>query len=155
MNYIKILSKKEKQEIEKKLREQFGTGEIPGMLIKSGQDRLFFFSGKITENEIEKMSREIPVERIGVYFARILNDFPKLSIEGSQILQSQIKKNIFELDEKQVDDWMKGRDLQIATGKKGFFIMRYNNDFLGCGKISENKISNFIPKSRRLKSKTE
>lgn len=152
---IKILSKKEKQEIERKLNEQFGIKEIPGMLVKSGQDRLFFFSGKITENEINKMSKEVSIERTGVYFARIINDFPKLSIEGSQILKEQIKKNIFELDKNQLNDWMKGRDLNISTGKRGFFIMKYKDDFLGCGKISENKISNFIPKSRRLKSREE
>ena len=44
-----------------------------------------------------------------------------------------------------------GQELSITTDKKGFFIMRYKNDFLGTGKISQNKISNFIPKGRRLK----
>ena len=31
--------------------------------------------------------------------------------------------------------------------------MKFKNDILGTGKISENKISNFVPKSRRLKFK--
>lgn len=35
--------------------------------------------------------------------------------------------------------------------KKGFVIMKYKDDFLGTGKASENKITNFIPKIRRLK----
>jgi len=46
---------------------------------------------------------------------------------------------------------MKGNELEIKTGKKGFLIMKYKNNFLGCGKASELKIGNFIPKSRRLK----
>jgi len=46
---------------------------------------------------------------------------------------------------------MKGQDLQIKTGKRGFFVMKYKDDFLGCGKASQEKIGNFIPKSRRLK----
>ena len=70
MNYIKILSKKEKQEIEKKLSERFGIEKIPGMLVKSGQDRIFFFSGEISENDINKISNEVPIERVGVYFAK-------------------------------------------------------------------------------------
>jgi NOL1/NOP2/fmu family ribosome biogenesis protein len=37
---------------------------------------------------------------------------------------------------------------------KGIVAIRYKEDFLGCGKASESKISNFIPKSRRLKLKT-
>jgi len=32
--------------------------------------------------------------------------------------------------------------------------MKYENDMLGTGKASEEKITNFIPKSRRLKDKT-
>jgi NOL1/NOP2/fmu family ribosome biogenesis protein len=153
MTYIKTFSKKEKQEIERKLKEQFGVNEIPGVLIKSGKDRIFLFTGKISENEINRISKEVPIERTGLYFARIVDDFPKLSIEGTQILKEQIKKNIFELNKEQLNNWMNGRDLQIKTGKKGFFIMKHNGDFLGCGKISVEKISNFIPKSRRLKNK--
>jgi len=48
---------------------------------------------------------------------------------------------------------MKGQDLQIKTGKRGFFVMKYKDDFLGCGKASQEKIGNFIPKSRRLKNR--
>lgn len=153
MTFLKILSKNENREIERKLNKQFGVKEIPGMLIKFGKDRIFFFSGKLKEKEIRIIESEIPIERIGVYFARIINDFPKLSIEGTQILKEQIKKNIFELNEKQLKDWMSGRDLIISTGQKGFLVMKYKEEVLGCGKASENKISNFIPKMRRLKNK--
>ncbi len=153
MTFIKILSKKEKQEIERKLNKQFGIKEIPGMLIKLGQDRIFFYSGNLKENEIRVIESEVPIERIGVYFARIMNDFPKLSLEATQILKEQINKNIFQLDETQLKDWMSGRDLNISTKEKGFLVMKYKDEVLGCGKSSENKISNFIPKMRRLKNK--
>lgn len=36
---------------------------------------------------------------------------------------------------------------------KGFIVMKNNDDYLGCGKASETKITNFIPKSRRLKNR--
>jgi NOL1/NOP2/fmu family ribosome biogenesis protein len=32
---------------------------------------------------------------------------------------------------------MKGRELNIKTGKKGFVVIKYKNDFLGTGKASE------------------
>jgi NOL1/NOP2/fmu family ribosome biogenesis protein len=76
-----------------------------------------------------------------------------LSIEGTQLLKDQITKNIFELDEKQAEQWMMGQELNLTTGKKGFYIIKFKDDLLGTGKISENKISNFVPKSRRLKYK--
>ena len=77
----------------------------------------------------------------------------RLSIEGTQIFKEQIRKNIFEINEEQLNDWMFGRELNIKTGLRGIIAIKHQNDFLGCGKASENKIGNFIPKSRRLRSK--
>lgn len=154
MTFLKILSEHEKNEIEKKLGEQFSIEHIPGIILKRGEERLFFFSGNLTENEIKKLEKAVFIERMGVYFARVIGNDIKLSIEGTQILKSQIKKNIFELNENQLEEWMTGQDLQIKTGKRGFIIIKHKDDFLGCGKASEEKIGNFIPKSRRLKQKT-
>jgi NOL1/NOP2/fmu family ribosome biogenesis protein len=73
-------------------------------------------------------------------------------MEGTQLLKEQITRNIFEIEnEKDLEIWMHGSELNIKTGMSGFIVIKYKNDFLGCGKASENKIGNFIPKSRRLK----
>ena len=48
---------------------------------------------------------------------------------------------------------MKGQQLDIKTGKRGMIIMKYKENFLGTGKASEEKIGNFIPKSRRVKER--
>jgi len=155
MNFLKIFNKKQKQEIEEKLKDQFGIKEIPGEIIMKGKEKLFLFSGSFTYKEIKKLEKLVIIERIGIYFAKI--DEPtgkvRLSIEGVQILKDQIKKNIFEIPEELVELWMKGQELNIKTGKKGFLIMKYKNNFLGSGKASEEKIGNFIPKVRRLKEK--
>lgn len=151
MSYLKIMNKYEKGEIEKKLKEQFGIESVPGLIIQRGEERLFLFQGDFTESEIKKLESSVVIERLGVYFARIVRDEIRLSIEGTQILKGQIKKNIFTLKDDQVEEWMTGADLQVATGEHGFLIIKHGSDFLGCGKASEHKISNFIPKSRRLK----
>jgi NOL1/NOP2/fmu family ribosome biogenesis protein len=152
---LKILNANEKREIENKLRQQFGIQEIPGMLLKRGEERIFIFQGSFNEKIMRKMEgMRIPLERIGIYFAKIIHDKIRLSIEGIHILKKQITKNIFELNEQQAEEWMMGQDLPIETGKKDFLIMKYNDSFLGCGKASELKIGNFVPKSRRLKSKS-
>ena len=155
---LKIFNNKEKEEIEEILENQFGIKEINGMVLQRGAERLFLFQGSLNENQIYELEQTIPVERIGIYFAKIMKDKDgktkiRLSIEGTQIFADSITKNIFELTDEQVEDWMKGRELQIATGKKDFLVMKYKNNFLGTGKASENKISNFIPKNRRLKEK--
>jgi len=155
---LKIFSEKERKAILDLLNSQFGIKEIPGMLIKIGVERIFLFQGSLNENQLRQLEETVPIERAGVYFAKTFTDKKgeeqiRLSIEGSQILSNQATKNIFELDDKLLQEWMEGRDLQFKSGKKGFLLMKHKEDFLGTGKASEDKISNFIPKSRRLKSR--
>lgn len=150
---IQLLNQKQLNEIYKNLKEQFGISNIPGWIMKLGEEKLFLFSGDATYEEIKKLERIVPVERIGVYFAKIIREDVKLSIEGSQILKNQIEKNIFELDEEQAEKWMMGQELNLKPGKKGFVVMKYKDNFMGCGKASEDKISNFVPKTRRLKNR--
>ena len=155
MNKLKILNKNQKQELLTKLGEQFGIKEIPGQIVMKGKEKLFLFSGSFTNREIRKLEGLTIIERIGIYFAKIdeNSNSLRLSIEGVQILKDQINKNIFEIPEELVENWMKGQELNIKTGKRGFLIMKYKNDFLGTGKASEEKIGNFIPKNRRLREK--
>ncbi|MEX2017329.1 MAG: hypothetical protein WD876_02550 [Candidatus Pacearchaeota archaeon] len=154
MNPIKILNSKEHGEIEKQLKEQFGINQIQGKIIKWGTERLLLFSGSLSEKEIENLEQDkVPIEKIGFYFAKIIKDELKLTIEGTQALSPQITKNIYDLNSSQAEEWMMGRELQIKTGLYGFIVMRHGNDLLGCGKASQEKITNFIPKPRRLKSR--
>lgn len=150
---IHILSYQETKEILTSLQEQFGIKSIPGILLRIGQERIFLYQGSLSENEIKELEKIVFIERLGVYVAKIQGNEIRLSIEGTHIFKDQIKKNTFELNEKQVDDWMHGNELNIAIGKKSFLIMKYQEDFLGTGKASELKISNFIPKNRRLREK--
>jgi NOL1/NOP2/fmu family ribosome biogenesis protein len=152
---LKFLNKQEKEKFVRQLNEQFGIKEVHQQTARLGKERIILFSGEVSEKEIQILDRFARIEGVGVYFAKIdekTSDI-RLSIEGTQFLKNQITKNIFELDEKQAEEWMMGQDLNITTGKKGFFIIKFKDDFLGTGKISESKISNFIPKSRRLKFK--
>jgi NOL1/NOP2/fmu family ribosome biogenesis protein len=152
MNF-KIFSKKEKLRIENKLKEQFGIEKIQGILVKRGEERIFLFQGNLTIKEIKKIEEKILLERVGIYFAKEQNNKIRLSLEGVYLLKEQIKKNIFELNDKQAEQWMLGQELPIRTRTREFLIMKYKDYFLGCGKASEEKIGNFIPKNRRLKYK--
>jgi len=153
MQQIKFLSAKERQEIIEKLKNQFGIENVNGEFILSGTDRIFLYQGSLKQEEITQIQKRTIIERIGIYFAKKINDEIKLSLDGVQISREKIKKNIFEINKKQADDWMSGKELLIETGLRGFMILKYENNFLGCGKASEGKITNFVPKSRRLKYK--
>lgn len=152
MKPLQILSGKEKKEIERKLNIQFGIKEVPGLIVKRGEERLFLLSN-INKKDIREIEKVAFIERAGVYFAKIVRDHIRLSIEGTHALKDQISKNIYELDDKQIHEWMLGRELPIKTEKRGFLVIKHGDDFFGCGKASEEKIGNFIPKQRRLKNK--
>lgn len=150
---LKFFSKEEKERLLKQLKEQFGIKDVPFNLAKLGKERIIIFSGDISEKEIENLDRFARIEGIGLYLAKIdekTKDI-RLSIEGTHLLKNQITKNIFELDDKQAEQWMMGNEINIQTGKRGFFVIKFKDDFLGTGKISAEKISNFVPKGRRLK----
>ena len=155
MSYIKILNQNEKAKVEEQLNEQFGISSVPGMIVMRGQEKLFLFSGNFNEKEIQQLEKCTFIERMGVYFAKLIDGKIRLSIEGSQILKDQIKKNVFELNSQQAEEWMKGHELPIKTGSHGFIIMKNGSDFLGTGKASEEKIGNFIPKNRRLRERQQ
>ncbi len=151
---LKFFSENEKERILRNLKQQFGIKEVPFRLARFGKERIIAFSGDISEKEIFVLDRIGRIEGIGVYFAKEQTDGLRLSIEGTQLLKEQITKNIFELDEKQAEQWMMGNEItEINSEEKGFFIMKFKDDFLGTGKISQNRITNFVPKPRRLKSR--
>jgi len=152
---LHILSQLEAKKVLEKLREQFGVKKIPGILIMRGEERIFLFTGNTDEKELKEIENIVYLERAGIYFGKEELGQIRLSIEGTQILSEQITKNVFKLQtSEQFEQWMSGQELLISSGFHGVIAIKYQNDFLGCGKASENKISNFIPKNRRLKLKT-
>lgn len=151
---MKIFNEKEKEEIVNKLHEQHGIKSIPGVITQRGEERLFLFLGDFSAEDIREIEKYAFIERIGIYFAKVVGPDIKLSLEGSQILAPQITKNVIDLDAEQTEEWMKGHELPIQTGKYGFVVLRHGSDFLGAGKASEKKIGNFVPKNRRLKEKS-
>jgi NOL1/NOP2/fmu family ribosome biogenesis protein len=156
MKKIEIIPKKENEEILEKMKNQYGIENIKGILLRKGKERIFLFQGEIPKEKISEFDSLLNIERAGVYIGKIFlpTNEMRLSIEGTQIFKKSITKNIYELSsEEDYERWMSGQELQIKTGLKGMVVIKYKEEFLGCGKASEEKIGNFIPKNRRLKLK--
>ncbi len=151
---LKILTQKEKEELVAQLKKQFGIKEFNGIISMRGRERLFLFQGALAKKQIRELESTLPLERVGIYFGKEINGELRLSIEGAQILKDQITKNIFELNDKQLESWMRGNELNVESGMKGFVVIKYKSDFLGCGKASAEKITNFVPKNRRVREKS-
>lgn len=148
---MKLIYSSEKKYVLNKLNEQFGIEKLPYLLIKFGEDKIRLYSGSLSNEELNTLASELNIENIGLYFAKEEKDGIRLTLDGLQILKNQVTKNILELTDKQADDWLRGNDLDIQT-KRGFIVLKNNNEFLGCGKSTGERIANFVPKERRIKN---
>jgi NOL1/NOP2/fmu family ribosome biogenesis protein len=148
---MKILNKSDKKKIMSEL-ERFGISELPHLLIQTGKNRIRGFTGNLSREEITILDNNTRIESAGLYLFKLDPEI-RLSIDATHLLSSQISKKIFSLSEQQSQEWMKGKDIQInEKNKKGFFIIKSGNDFLGTGRISNSRIANFVPKQRRVKN---
>ncbi|MFH1770706.1 MAG: hypothetical protein ABH828_04055 [archaeon] len=147
MQNLKILNSKEKKNILKVLKEQFNYKEKPDyVFLQNSNDRIY-----VIHRDMEKMDlKKLRIDSIGIYFATLMPEGIRLSIEGSQIVGKTAKKNILELNKEQFENWLKGADFDIETKLKNFVLVKYKGDFLGCGKVKDGKLLNYVPKARRL-----
>ena len=90
------------------------------------------------------------VEGIGIYFLKKEETGIRPSFEALSMLKNQITKNILDIDEKQLELWIRGNDLEINIAP-GVYAIRNNGDFFGCGKSNGTRLFNYVPKERRIK----
>jgi NOL1/NOP2/fmu family ribosome biogenesis protein len=152
---MKILKPSEKRQIEEKLFEQFGIEKLNYVLLKTTEseneaEKLRIYSGNFSIEEIEKLNEIIKIESIGSYFARNQGDGIRLTIDGAALFKNQINKNILEVDDKQAEKWLRGEDLDIKSDI-GFKAIKNQDDFLGSGKSTGERIINTVPKERRMR----
>ena len=141
----------EKKRIIEQLNQQFGIEKIPYLLIESGREKIRAFSGNLSKEEILQLTSITLIENIGIYFLS-KEDTLRITLDAAHLLKDQITKNILEIDEIQLHDWLRGKDLILNNPiQSGPYIIKYNSDIVGYGKSNGVKIFNYIPKDRRLK----
>lgn len=148
---IHFIRSAEKKKIIQSLNEQFGVEDLPYLLVESGKEKIRLFSGHLSKEEIMQISQLANLEVLGLYGIKVEGDY-RLSIDSTHILSQQLTKNIVEINDEQVNDWLRGNDLDIKC-ERATVIIKYKDYFLGCGKSNGEKIFNYVPKDRRLRSK--
>jgi|TARA_B100001971_G_scaffold215003_1_gene256313 NOL1/NOP2/fmu family ribosome biogenesis protein len=166
MPQLKILNTKEIKQILKLIENQWNAKlKLDYAFLKNNKSRVFIVNKDISTIDLEKLR----INSIGMYFCETRNNEIRLSIEGSQLVGPKASKNIIEIDEEQTKQWLKGEDLEIMKIREfsgyqksevflsikendysEFLIIKHNNYFLGTGKYKENKILNYVSKSRRI-----
>ena len=149
---LEILHNKTKKKILAKLNEKYGIEKLPYLLIQTGKEKIRGYSGNLSKEEIMLLSRRLNIEAIGLYLMKeegFKGDI-RFSFDAPSVLD--IKKGIVEINEEQKDEWLKGQDIFIEDKEiRGSMVLKYKNNFLGSGKAGEGRITNFVPKERRIK----
>jgi len=148
---FKVLNTREVKEILAEIKEHFGMqADIKEAFIEGGDGKIYLISRKFGEINQSKLR----INNLGLYFCKRGDSGIKPAIEGSQLINPS--KNVFEMNEKQRDLWMHGEDLRVGAQElQGLVVLKYKDDFYGAGAYKEERILNFIPKERRLKTKVE
>ncbi|RLG01335.1 MAG: hypothetical protein DRN49_01515 [Thaumarchaeota archaeon] len=147
---MKLLSPRERKFLENRLKSLYGVekGFSDLVLIKCGRRRI----RATTKETLELASKLKGVQQIGLYVMKVSNSDISLSVEGAQLLNGDIKNNIIELDEEQVERWMKAVPIKIETTYRGRYVIgKFNRLYLGSARVSRNGLLYpQIPKWRRI-----
>ena len=147
MKSLHFLNKKEVKKILSLVKEQFDSEIVLEYeFLVNEKNKVYIVNKDIAKIDLTKLR----VNSIGLYFGELHPEGLRLSIEGSQLIGPTAKKNVLELNEKELKEWIRGEDLVKEVDVKGFVIIKHADDFFGCGKIIQGKILNHYPKVRRI-----
>ena len=136
-----------KKPILKLLEKQFGIKEkLNYTLLKNNENKLFIINN--TAFEIDQ--KKLRINSLGLYFASLENNELRLSLEATQMLGKKADKNVLNLNEEQLKQYMLGKNITVDNNNNTLVILKYKDDFIGCAKQKDFKVINFLPKERRV-----
>ena|SRR3989344_2075409 len=148
---LQFLKSKEKRTLVEELEEQYGITELPYLLLETGKQKIRGFSGHLSKEEIVQLTRLTNIEIIGAYLINQKDQNARISFDAIQLFKEQITKNIIEINNQQLQLWLRGYDLEIQA-PRGIVVLKYQEDLVGIGKSNTEKIFNYVPKERKLKT---
>ena len=139
--------------------EYYGIKELPFLLVESGKEKIRGYSGSLSVEEIHEINQAVSIELVGMYLFHNYHDNIRLSFDAIQALKEQLTENILEIDDKQAEEFIKGRDVllkkedeeKFKNELKGFKVIKNQGDLIGIGKLIEGRLINYMPKERRLR----
>jgi len=144
---MKTLNKKEINQILNNLKDFYGIKELKldYAFLQNNKFKIYLVS-----KDFKKIKTNLRINGLGLYFLNISKGL-RLSIEGSQIIGKEATKNIHKITDKELEEWLRGNDLDCKDLQK-YQLIKNKNDFYGVGLATNDKLKNFIPKYRRIKS---
>lgn len=154
-NEMEILNAKEKRNLDEKLEEKYGVRVLEDFVVlKTGRRKKLW----VTNREVFKIPfSEVKVNSMGLYFGRITDRGIKPSIEGSQIIGETAEKNVVEVGEKGMWNFVRGFKVKKFEEKYkceegSYVIVKHKEDILGMAKLVSDGLKSVIPKGRKITS---
>lgn len=139
-----ILKSREVKTLLRQIKEQWGSEFDKSFVFIQRKDKLYITKREVFDIDIKSYS-------VGIYFGSFSKSGLRLSIEGSQLVGADAKKNIVDIDEDLAKKWMKGEDIKVnKQDADGHVLVRFGKDFLGCGLYKDDYVLNYVPKPRRI-----
>jgi len=136
-----------KKPVLKLLEKQFGIKEkLNYTLLKNNENKFFIVNNRAFEIDQKKLR----INSLGLYFASLENNELRLSLEATQMFGKKANKNILNLNEEQLKEYMLGKNITVDNSNNSIVILKHKDDFIGCAKQKDFKVINFLPKERRV-----
>lgn len=140
-----LMNNQEVKELQSIMDEQYGT-HLKGFFYKGSKNRVYLGTRFTSLVDLKKIN----AEGVGLYIGRLRDDGFRPTIEGVQLLRPV--KNVFELTDEQLWDWLRGYKITIKTDYEGYCALSYKGEIIGPGKIKNQKVWNYVPKNRRIRT---
>lgn len=143
---MKPLNAKDIKRLNETLNNQFDLKEkITGVFLFGADDKIYLSTHAIENVPLSN----IRIDSIGLYFGTWMRDGFRMSIEGAQIVAEKAKKGKMELTREEWEAWLKGQDIETSQ-PDGYYLIMYDRNCYGCGKVSKGRLLNYVAKARRL-----
>ena len=153
MQRLKFLNTREKRDVMLTLEEGYGfKGELDGVLLLSSKQKYYLLSRGMEKIPLQE-EKKLRIDKAGLYIGRKTPEGIRLSIEGSQLIGPCAGKHILKISNEQLEAWVKGENLALDNfDGEGYFIVKHDNDFMGCARIKRGIAENLMTKNRRIKT---
>ena len=147
MQNLRAISSKDKKKLQKYLAVQFHSDfKLNYDVFISDKKKIYVVNSNIKNIYFDQLR----IHSIGHYFGELCQEQIRLSFDAAKLVGETARKNVFVLNKKQAWQCMKGKDIEnLDTDLTGFVVVKYKENFIGCGKIKEKKLLNYVPKERR------
>ena len=144
-----LLKKEKKEKLIEYCTERFGISEKifeKYQLYEGSKNKIYLIK--------ELLELRFTPESSGLCIFRF-DKTPKPTTNFLQLFSAAISKNILDIDEKNLINYCKGKDLRVHSSSNKieprFIAVRYNNIIVGWAHWNKITVRNQLPKSRRCK----